>query len=156
MNLSNMKPVIGSLISLGLALSLQAQPNIERREEQLRAFRIAVFTEVLRLTPEEAQNFWPIYNEYLENREKVLEALRPKKQIEAMSDGEVEEAIKQHFEMRQRELDLEKELFQKLRRVLPSRKILRMPSAERAFRERLLERLQEARERRQERWQRRN
>jgi hypothetical protein len=156
MNLSNMKPVVGSLILLVFALSLRAQPNLARSEEQLRAFRIAVFTEVLRLTPEEAQNFWPIYNEYLENREKVLEALRPRKQIEAMSDGEVEEAIKQHFEMRQRELDLEKELFQKLRRVLPSRKILRMPSAERAFRERLLERLQEARERRQERWQRRN
>ncbi len=156
MNLSNMKPVVGSLILLVFALSLRAQPNLARSEEQLRAFRIAVFTEILRLTPEEAQNFWPIYNEYLENREKVLEALRPRKQIEAMSDGEVEEAIKQHFEMRQRELDLEKELFQKLRRVLPPRKILRMPSAERAFRERLVERLQEARERRQERWQRRN
>lgn len=151
-----MKYALVSTALLCLALSAQAQPDPERREERLRAFRVAVFTEVLRLTPEEAQGFWPIYNEYLENREKALEALRPQKQLDAMSDSEVEEAIKRHFEIRQRELDLEKELFQKLRRVLPPRKIARMPLAERSFRERLVERLQETRERRQERLRQRN
>ncbi|MCS6928485.1 MAG: hypothetical protein NZM43_03215 [Saprospiraceae bacterium] len=147
---------IYSILLFGVILSAQAQPNSEARLERIRAFRVAVFTDVLRLTPEEAQGFWPIYNEYLENREKTLEALRPQKQVDAMSDSEVEEAIKRHFEMRQREIELEKELYQKLRRVLPARKIARIPSAERAFRERLVERLQNARERRREHLERRN
>lgn len=151
-----MRYLFCSVALLFLTLLAQAQPNPERRDERLRAFRVAVFTDVLQLMPEEAQGFWPIYNEYLENRERAVETLRPQKQIEAMSDSEVEEAIKRHFEIRQRELDLEKELFQKMRRVLPPRKIVRLPQAERAFRERLVERLQEAREQRQERFRKRN
>ncbi len=151
-----MRYAIAAGFILWVTCAAQAQPTPERRDERLKAFRVAVFTEVLRLTPEEAQGFWPIYNEYVENRERMLESLRPQKQLEAMNDTEVEETIKRHFEIRQRELDMEKELFQKLRRVLPPRKIARMPIAERAFRERLVERLQETRERRQERFQRRN
>ncbi len=140
-----------------LTASSSAQVDPERRNERLQSFRAAIFTEVLRLTPEEAQGFWPIYNEYLENREKMLEALRPQKQLEAMSDNEVEDVIKRHFEIRQRELDMEKELFQKMRRVLPPRKIALLPMAERTFRERLVTRLQEGQQRRQERLrQRRN
>ena len=64
-----------------------------------------------------------------------------------MTDAEVEEQIKKHFEKKQRELDLEKDLYQKLRKVLPARKIVRIPSAEREFREALVKRLQENRER---------
>ncbi len=149
-----MKHAILGALWLSFMLPLHAQPDPDRRDERLRAFRVAVFTEVLRLTPEEAQGFWPVYNDYLENREKMLGSLRPQKQVDAMTDSEVEDAIKRHFEIRQRELDLEKELFQKLRRVLPPRKLVRMPLAERTFRERLVDRLQEARERRQERWER--
>lgn len=130
---------------------LWAQPDPDRRDERVRAFRVAIFTEVLRLTAEEAQGFWPVYNEYVDNRDKAHDELRPKKQLDAMNDNEVEEQIKRHFEMRQRELDLEKELFQKLRKVLPVRKIAKIPLAEREFRERLVAKLQEARAKRQER-----
>jgi hypothetical protein len=63
-----------------------------------------------------------------------------------MTDAEVEEQIKRHFEKKQRELDLEKELYQKLRKVLPVRKIVKLPAAEREFREALVKRLQENRD----------
>jgi hypothetical protein len=70
-----------------------------------------------------------------------------------MSDAEVEEQIKRHFDLKQRELELEKEAYQKLRKVLPLRKVAKLPAAEREFRESLIKKLQEARERRQERQQ---
>lgn len=128
----------------------------DKRDERLKAYRVAIFTEVLRLTAEEAQGFWPVYNEYQDSRDKMQDDLKPKKQLDAMNDSEVEDQVKRHFEMRQRELDLEKDLYQKLRKVLPLRKIVKIPSAEREFRERLLIRLQEARAaKRQERMERR-
>ena len=37
-------------------------------QEKLQAARIALITERLGLTPEQAQQFWPIYNEYAEQR----------------------------------------------------------------------------------------
>ncbi len=131
----------------------QAQVDPEKREARLAAFRAEVFTRVLNLTPEEAQNFWPIYNEYTDRREQAQQDLRPGKQLDQMSDVEVEDQIKRHFEMKQRELDLEREAYQKLRKVLPLRKIAKLPLAEREFRESLVKKLQEARERREERQQ---
>lgn len=131
----------------------QAQVDPEKREARLAAFRAEVFTRVLNLTPEEAQNFWPIYNEYTDRREQAQQDLRPGKQLDQMSDAEVEDQIKRHFEMKQRELDLEREAYQKLRKVLPLRKIAKLPLAEREFRESLVKKLQEARERREERQQ---
>lgn len=136
--------------------SLWAQPDPDKRDERLQAYRVAIFTEVLRLTPEEAQGFWPVYNEYLDNRDRMQEDMKSKKQLDAMSDSEVEDQVKRHFEMRQRDLEMERDLYQKLRKVLPLRKIVKIPTAEREFRERLLIKLQEARVKRQERLNRRN
>ncbi|MCK6691615.1 MAG: hypothetical protein L6Q97_05880 [Thermoanaerobaculia bacterium] len=136
--------------------SLRAQEfDPDKRDERLKAYRVAIFTEVLRLTGEEAQGFWPVYNEYQDKRDKLQDELRPKKQLDVMNDNEVEEQVKRHFEMRQRELDLERDLYQNLRKVLPLRKIAKIPAAEREFRERLIIKLQEARARRQERMDRR-
>ncbi|MCB0527494.1 MAG: hypothetical protein H6565_05785 [Lewinellaceae bacterium] len=119
--------------------------------ERLKAIRAEVYTRVLNLTPEEAQNFWPIFNEYVDEKESLQKQLRPEGQIDGMSDAEVEDYIKKYFEVRQKEFDLEKELVQKLRKVLPARKIAKLPKAEREFRESLLKRLQELKERRQQR-----
>ncbi len=128
----------------------QAQVDPEKREARLAAYRAEVFTRVLDLTPEEAQGFWPVYNEYSDKREQAQQELRPSKQPDQMSDAEVEEQIKRHFEMKQREIDLERDAYQKLRKVLPIRKIAKLPKAEREFRESLVKKLQEVRERKME------
>ena len=119
--------------------------------ERLKAIRAEVYTRVLNLTSDEAEKFWPIFNEYVEAKENLHKQLKPEGQLDGMSDAEVEEYVKKYFEIRQKEFDLEKELVQKLRKVLPIRKIAKLPMAEREFRESLLKRLQELRERRQER-----
>ncbi|HLP95110.1 MAG TPA: hypothetical protein VK168_13795 [Saprospiraceae bacterium] len=142
------------LLLMGVFLtSSQAQVDPEQREARLAAFRAEVFTRVLNLTPEEAQQFWPVYNEYTDRREQIQQDLKANKQLDQMSDTEVEEQIRRHFEMKQRELDLEKDAYQKLRKVLPLRKVAKLPAAEREFRESLVKKLQEARERRQDRQQ---
>lgn len=135
------------LIISAFSATTQAQEPGDR----IKALRAEVYTRVLNLTAEEAQSFWPVFNEYLEARESLQKQLRPEGQLDGMSDAEVEEYVKKHFEIRQKELDLEKDLVQKLRKVLPLRKIAKLPMAERQFRESLLKRLQEVREKRQER-----
>ncbi|MCB9314937.1 MAG: hypothetical protein H6574_11365 [Lewinellaceae bacterium] len=138
------------LFILGIILlgsALRAQPDT--RDDRLKTYRIAIFTEVLALTPEEAEGFWPVYNDYLDKRDQMQEDLKPKKRLDLMSDSEVEDQVKRHFEMRQRDVDLEKELYQKLRSVIALRKIVKIPEAEREFREQLLIKLREARAKRQ-------
>lgn len=146
-----MKYLTITAVLLLFGATLTAQPDPDRRDERIRSYRVAIFTEVLRLTSEEAQGFWPVFNEYLDNRDRVMDDLKPKKQLDSMNDNEVEDQIKRHFEMRQRELDLEKDMYQKMRKVLPARKIAKIPYAEREFRERLLTKMQEAKAKRQDR-----
>lgn len=135
----------------GSGLFAQGGQQAAERARRIKSYRIAVFTEVLKLTPQEAENFWPVYNAYQDQREDLQKQLKPGTQVESMSDAEVEDHIKKHFELRQRELDMEKDLVQKLRKVLPSRKIAQLPIAEREFREGLIQKLKEFNARRQER-----
>ena len=143
-------PLLSALLLACSATALAQPGNPEARSERIQAYRIAVFTEALQLTPEEAQGFWPVYNSYTDKREALQAQYKPSKQLEAMSDNEVEDQIKRHFEKQQKDLDLEKTLYQDLRKVLPLRKIARLPSAEREFRESLLKKMQEIREKRQQ------
>ncbi|MFN0013818.1 MAG: hypothetical protein ACKVU2_04665 [Saprospiraceae bacterium] len=146
-----MKYLTITTILLLLGTALLAQPDPDRKDERIRSFRVAIYTEVLHLTSEEAQVFWPIFNEHMDARDRIQDDLKSRKQMDSMNDSEVEEQIKRHFEMKQREIDLEKDLYQKLRKVLPVRKIAKVAAAEREFRERLLTKMQEVKNKRLER-----
>ena len=87
-------------------------------------------------------------NDFLDRRDQLQQEYKSNKQEDQMSDNEVEEQIKRYFERKQRDLDLEKDLYQKLRKVLPQRKIAKIPMAERDFRESLIKKLQENRQKR--------
>jgi pyruvate/2-oxoacid:ferredoxin oxidoreductase beta subunit len=137
-----------ALLIGAFAATTFAQDKADERGRRVQALRIAVFTEVLNLTPAEAEGFWPIYNGYQDQREALQKQMRPSNQLDGMSDAEVEDYVKKHFELRQRELDLEKDLGQKLRKVLPLRKIAKIPIAERRFREDLVEKLRNNQEKR--------
>jgi len=148
-----MHSVLKSMLTLVAVIALstqlaQAQVGPEEKGERIKQFRVAIFTEVLNLTVEEAQGFWPVYNAFLDKREALLEQQKPGRQLDGMNDAEVEEYIKKHFELKQRELELEKDLVQQLRKVLPPRKIAKLPIAEREFRESLLKKIQELRQQR--------
>ena len=125
-----------------------AQIDPDQRDERLATYRAEVYSRVLRLTSDEAQGFWPVYNEFLDRRDQIQQEYKPGKQEDQMSDAEVEDMIRRHFEKKQRDLDLEKDLYQKLRKTLPLRKIAKIPLAEREFRESLVKKLQENRQKR--------
>jgi hypothetical protein len=115
----------------------------EQRQERVKALRVGVFTEKLALTSQEAQEFWPLYNETLARREAIQAQAKPQKPVSEMTDTELEAQITKHFERQQDELDLEKEMMAKLRKVLPLRKLAQIPSVEREFREVIFKKMQE-------------
>lgn len=120
-----------------LPLLSWAQPrNIQGRIESL---RIAFFTEKLQLTPEESQNFWPLYNEYQDKEKGIRKTYQNETSLELMSDAEAEKLIENHFILEEKLLELKKEYYGKLRKVLPVRKLALLSRIERQFKERLLE-----------------
>ena len=66
------------------AFTMLAQDQTGRAREQVEAFRVAYYTRELNLSSSEAQQFWPVYNEYADELEEnrsdqrnVQKSLRP-------------------------------------------------------------------------------
>ena len=48
-------------------------------KNRMESYRIAYITDKLSLTPEEAQRFWPIYNQFRDQLKEILKMLKIKK-----------------------------------------------------------------------------
>ena len=94
-------------IALVFVFTLQgtAQPHQRKQEhrEKIRAHKIGFLTEKLDLSPEEAQKFWPLYNELEAERQSLQEefideGFGKERKVETMSDEELDEMILQRLE----------------------------------------------------------
>jgi hypothetical protein len=116
------------------------------RKEKVEAMRIAFITQKLDLTPDEAQKFWPVYNEFQKKRDELHKSRRQdikgaKENIDSLSDKQVEALVDGEMAFRQKNLDLEKEYHSKFKSVLPIRKVAKLYRAEDMFTHRLLEQI---------------
>jgi Spy/CpxP family protein refolding chaperone len=116
--------------------------------EKVESMRIAFITQKLDLSPDEAQKFWPVYNEFqkkrLELHKKRKEEFKDAKgSIDSLSDKQAEAMVDGEMAFRQKNLDLEKEYHSKFKSVLPIKKVAKLYRAEDMFAHRLLERISE-------------
>jgi hypothetical protein len=143
MFINHIKWITGILVLFFVTTNVMAQrgggDRAEKRE-RIQAYRIAFMTEALELTPEESEQFWPLYNEFKEQERSIRKADKPKpaEEIEKMSDEEIEAMIVSHFESKQKILNLEQEYFEKFKDVLPIRKVAKIKPTERAFKQQLV------------------
>lgn len=113
--------------------------------DKVNAARIAYLTDQLALTPDEAEKFWPIYNEFLEKRKTLRKEYRqkklnpdPKKSREENDNDLVDLGLK----VKQQELDLEKDYSSRLLKVISAQKLRILPDAEKRFRQMILNQIQ--------------
>ncbi|MFI5148742.1 MAG: sensor of ECF-type sigma factor [Bacteroidia bacterium] len=135
---------------LFFALPVLAQQRPGAREK-IETMKIAYITTAVNLTEAEAQQFWPIYNE-AEIKRKELRKSRMSERKEAaqnfetMTDKEAEVFIDKEIEFKQKELDIQKDLHAKLKKVLSAKKIARLYKAETDFQRKVLQELERKRE----------
>jgi len=123
--------------------------NKERREakrDNIESMKIAFLTKKLDLTPEEAQLFWPVYNQYTDKLQELRKKRRmdskdAKHNVDEMSDKDVEAAVDSEMAFRQKELDIQKEYHAKFKAVLPIKKVAKLYQAEEQFKRVLLDEL---------------
>jgi len=112
------------------------------------AQKVAFITDQLQLTPEEAQKFWPVYNQYNsqkedQNRDFMQANQKFRKNEDAMTDKDATELSDSYIKHAQKMVDLQKEFHGKLKDVLPPKKLLKLYNVERDFQRLLLQRLGE-------------
>ena len=119
----------------------------EEKRDNIEAMKIAFITKKLDLTPEEAQQFWPVYNQYKDKVDDLRKKRRQdnkeaKRNFEDMTDKEVEQIVDNEIVFRQKELDIQKEYHAKFKSVLPIKKVAKLYEAEEQFKRVLLDKLQ--------------
>lgn len=135
------------IVSRGGRQHSQTQVIITKKQESMREIqsqRVAFFTNEMNLTPEEAQVFWPLYNQYTEKKNKLVEEQKKimrsfsKEGVASMTDSEAEAAANAFIKLQQQENDLIQEYHKKFMSQLPAKKVLQMYKAEKDFMQNLL------------------
>ncbi|MBL7817422.1 MAG: hypothetical protein JNL70_20615 [Saprospiraceae bacterium] len=146
-----MKQIFFILIALSFSVDAFTQPNGDRIKNRVEARRIGFITQRLNLSPEESQQFWPIYNQYTEKMKQIRTSVKLDKPLEDMSDADAEKLIMSEMDKQSRELELRKEYYQKLKKVISPKKIAKLYKAERDFKAEMLKQLHEIKQMKQNR-----
>lgn len=115
------------------AFAQRDQQDFDR--EKYESARVAFITNRLDLKTEQAEKFWPIFNKYNEDKEKLM---RNMSAINKESDGDVtevkaKELINKRFTIQKEMLDLDKEFMNKITSVLSHTQALKLGGANRDF-----------------------
>jgi Spy/CpxP family protein refolding chaperone len=143
--------LINGLVAAALLVNAPAHAQAGRRlgqggshVTQLDNAKIAFITSRVSLTQDQAQRFWPLYNEFTGKRRELNRATRRLRRDAAnpsLSDSQLRDSFRQEFALRQDQLNLDKEYFEKLQKVLTLRQVTQLFEAERDFTKEVLKRV---------------
>ena len=142
MNSENMKRTFFILlVSLTFASTAQdvvedTQPDVTVKDK-IKAARVGLITQRLNLTPDQAEKFWPLYNEFDQKRADVRKPYRDaQKDINPNNpDPKQQQAlVDMGIKVKQDELNLEKEYSAKMMNVITAQQMLNLRKAEHDFR----------------------
>ncbi|MBC8047602.1 MAG: hypothetical protein H7Y00_12455 [Fimbriimonadaceae bacterium] len=138
-----MKNIFFSTLFAVTTVLVSAQmPDGPPDNEKVESLRIAFLTNYLDLTSEESQKFWPVYNQMRDELKVVMDKemnLKKDKDFSKMSDAELNQVMKDHFDNEQKILDTKKKYAEEFKKVLPLRKVVLLADAENEFKRKLLE-----------------
>ncbi|MFY8020199.1 MAG: hypothetical protein ACOVP1_03330 [Bacteroidia bacterium] len=140
-----MKKYIMMMLVLTISTISQAQrPGKERIE----AMKIGFITKKLNLTGEEAQRFWPVYNRFVDEQEKLRKNTRANliedlSDPSSLSDAEAEKALQEMLQFKSNEAELIRKYTNEFKKVIPVQKVVMLFKAEIEFKRELLKQLKE-------------
>ncbi len=140
--------IIITLLSI-LSISLVAQPKELSKEQQrgeryrqIQSAKIAFFTTEIGMTPNEAEVFWPIYNQYWKEREIIMR--KGQSLLKQISESVAQDSNSGEKELKRlmdsfvncsyEESQIHKKYYDKFLKILPIDKVAKMFRAEEEFR----------------------
>lgn len=125
------------ILALALSLPMLAQPG---KQDKVEALKVSFITQKVNLTTQEAQSFWPVYNEYTD---KIKYARRTFRRTygdipDFKTDTEAENYLSAELKLKQTELDLHKEYFEKFKKLIGAKKTGLLRKAEEEFKKEII------------------
>ncbi|SHH42546.1 hypothetical protein [Winogradskyella jejuensis] len=150
-----MKQIITLLLIFTGLLSLAQLPQDGKMRDKIKAQKVAFITEKLELSTDEAQKFWPIYNQFEESSNKIKSdyfrpIMRKMRRNQDVSDSEASSFLEQMIEGENKMHQAKQKLLKDLKSAIPAKKIIRLKVVEDQFNRQLLERLKKLRGKRKD------
>jgi hypothetical protein len=135
------------IILCPVSRSAAQNPNLEK----LNSYKIGFFTKRLNLNPEEAEKFWPVYNEYQNQRNQLqLEKMKLNRTFNQngsnLDNRQLEEIGDKYVDCIVQESTLAITFHKKLKTVLTPAKVITYYQAENQYKIQLLNELQNQRQ----------
>ena len=128
---------------VGEGFDIRVEGSFESRHDKLKSQKVAYFSNNIDLSSREAEKFWPVYNEYNNQREtisqernKVLRQLSNAENME--NDKEVKALLDSYTACVTKEAELFRKYYQKFLEILPPKKVVRLYITEEQFKQMLL------------------
>ena len=132
--------VVAAFVMISLTSNAQG-PKQGNWQDRVMAEKIAFITSALELTPEEAQMFWPVYNQIDAQKKASQKAVKEAykaltKALEegTASDKEIDKLLDNYLAAKQAQKEIGKGDAAKFRKVLSSQKVAKLYIAEENFR----------------------
>lgn len=147
-----MKHLLNLLLLITLCFPSTAQHKKSQRMKEIDSFRIAFYTQKMQLSTEEAQEFWPLFNEYSQKSHQIRSANKPNCRSILSSDNndetkktdqELLEISAKFIESQMEHARLYADYHEKFKKILSPEKLLRFYCAEQHFSKALLRKVKE-------------
>ena len=111
--------------------------------DKIKSYKIAFITERLNLSPKEAQEFWPIYNEYEAqkiaiHRQEHSEIKKKIKNLETLSSKEASDLLKQMEKLEDEKYKARKAYVEKVSNTISATKTIILLRSEEEFKRQLI------------------
>lgn len=138
--MNNLKKIFLVVFMLSAGVSFSQN---KKDWQKIKTLKIAFITEQLDLTSKEAQEFWPIYNDFDSKKSELYKKehheIRSKvKEIDKLSENEAAKLLEKHllYESEKRELD--KSFIKKISKIISAKKTLLLIRSEDDFKKKLI------------------
>lgn len=134
-------------LAMGQSMGVEKKQKNQKRQ-QIESQKVAFITKRLNLTVEEAQQFWPIYNEYQKKKDAITSKKRQllkkmnNKKSSSLSDKSLIEASDAYIKLQVEEAQLESTYHEKFKATLPIKKVVAYYQEEERFKVWLLKQMQ--------------
>lgn len=130
------KTIILNVVILFFGMAAYAQkPTTEYDKEKLEAARVAFITNRLDLKPEQAEKFWPLFNQYNEERRKMMGKVSTlnRESMQELTETRAKEIIQKRFSIQQQLLDREKLFMDEITKVISPQQAIKLGGVNREF-----------------------
>lgn len=144
--------IICGIVILNIS-AIVAQDHKHR--ENFKAYKIAYITQNLDLSPEEAERFWPVYNDYekkafnlrIRKKKEIGKRIKEEGGVDSLMDETVNEYLGKLLNNELEYVSLKKKFYDDLKNIIPAKKVLKLYNTEGDFNRKVLS---EYRKKRQE------